>query len=383
MFFDREFKENNRGFTLLELIVTVVILALVAAPFLSSFVNAAKTNVESKRQEESNELAQYIIEQFKASSIDYMKDTYGMTESIGAIVDSDLSSGYSKNSKSYKATGVAMDTVTSSANYKNYSVDIELTPMKTEVNSDDAIPSIDGINREQCLVLVDNLTKYDKPTSHHRSIEVVLTYDSTEKAFYAETTIETLSSTNVWVSGASAKWKYEKGVPSVYMLYQPLHTTDKIIVDNKIQAADYDDFNAYYASTPGFEPISTDKDKVNIYIVNQKATDTAYAVNYSGAFVNIIEHNGSVETNKTLSELYSIGSGGKEDGAIFHRTVVYSNIWKTTAIINSIENRSDKQDTVNDTVKQLKSDTIYNITVTVYHNGKYISKFESSKTVSE
>ncbi len=385
MCFDKDLRENNRGFTLLELIVTVVILALVAAPFLSSFVSAARTNVESKRQEESNELAQYIIEQFKASSIDYMKDNYGMTETTAAIVDSDLTSGYSKNSKSYKATAVDMSGLTiGSSDYKNYTVDIDLVPIKTEVNRDDAIPSIDGVDREKCLVLVDNLTKFDKPTSHHRAITVVLTYDDTEKAFFAEATIETFDSANNWVSGSVGKWKYEKGVPSVYMLYLPLHSTDKIVVDNQIQSDDYDDFNTAYASEPDFVPISIDKDKVGVYIVNQKANDSSYAVNYDGSYVTIIEHNGAATNSQTLARLFLLNTS-KEDANIFDRTVVYSNIWKTTSTqpITSIEGRSDKQDTVNDTVRLLKADTIYNITVTVYHNGKYIAKYESTKTVSE
>ena len=44
MKFNKKLNGDNRGFTLIELIVTVVILALVTAPFLSSFVSAGKTN---------------------------------------------------------------------------------------------------------------------------------------------------------------------------------------------------------------------------------------------------------------------------------------------------------------------------------------------------
>ena len=49
MQYNGKISEDNRGFSLLELIVTVVILALVTAPFLSSFVTASDTNVKAKR----------------------------------------------------------------------------------------------------------------------------------------------------------------------------------------------------------------------------------------------------------------------------------------------------------------------------------------------
>ena len=60
MFANEKENSNDKGFTLIEVIITVIILALVTAPFLSSFVSASKTNMKSKRVQEANELSQSV-----------------------------------------------------------------------------------------------------------------------------------------------------------------------------------------------------------------------------------------------------------------------------------------------------------------------------------
>ena len=87
MNYEKKMNENNEGFTLLEVLLTVVILALVTAPFLSSFVTASKANLKSKRIQEANELGEYIIEQFKATSVDQLVTTYKLTADGTYIID--------------------------------------------------------------------------------------------------------------------------------------------------------------------------------------------------------------------------------------------------------------------------------------------------------
>lgn len=53
---------NNKGLTLVELIVSIAILAIIVLPLLTSFVQATKTNVKAKNKLHATEVAQNIME---------------------------------------------------------------------------------------------------------------------------------------------------------------------------------------------------------------------------------------------------------------------------------------------------------------------------------
>lgn len=85
-------KNNNKGFSLIELIVTIAIIALVVSPFLRSFFLAMDINSDARRLQNASMVSQDIMEQFKANSIDDMvkksKDVYGVeaTKTMTPIV---------------------------------------------------------------------------------------------------------------------------------------------------------------------------------------------------------------------------------------------------------------------------------------------------------
>lgn len=59
----------NKGFSLIEVLIAMVILAIITLPILSSFASAAKINSNARKQENANAVAQKVIEQFKALPI--------------------------------------------------------------------------------------------------------------------------------------------------------------------------------------------------------------------------------------------------------------------------------------------------------------------------
>ena len=61
---------DDRGFTLVELIVAIVILAIVFVPLLSAFVTGARTQAKSSQKNAATLAAQNIIEQIQADSIE-------------------------------------------------------------------------------------------------------------------------------------------------------------------------------------------------------------------------------------------------------------------------------------------------------------------------
>ena len=61
-------QKNNKGFSLVELLVAIAILAIIVLPLLHSFVTATKTNTKAKKSMEANTVAQNVMEEIKATS---------------------------------------------------------------------------------------------------------------------------------------------------------------------------------------------------------------------------------------------------------------------------------------------------------------------------
>jgi prepilin-type N-terminal cleavage/methylation domain-containing protein len=59
---------DNSGFTLVELILTIAILAVVSIPILSYFTDSAKHNAESRKKQNATVEAQDVLEKFKNAS---------------------------------------------------------------------------------------------------------------------------------------------------------------------------------------------------------------------------------------------------------------------------------------------------------------------------
>lgn len=74
---------GNGGYTLVEIIVAVVILAIVVFPLLRSFVTVARVNAKARNEQEATMVAQNLMESIKASS---MEELIGSSE---AFVDAD------------------------------------------------------------------------------------------------------------------------------------------------------------------------------------------------------------------------------------------------------------------------------------------------------
>ena len=68
----RKFKDDNRGITLVELIVSIAILAIIVLPFLNAFVTATKTNVKARNKMNATHLATNIMEGIENNSMKTM-----------------------------------------------------------------------------------------------------------------------------------------------------------------------------------------------------------------------------------------------------------------------------------------------------------------------
>lgn len=360
MQYNKKISEDNRGFSLLELIVTVVILALVTAPFLSSFVTASNTNVKSKRIQEANELSQYIIEQCKAMSLDKIESAsvYNLTVTGGEKKEDynidNTDKAYDKDSTSYAWTISGSELPEGYSD--NYSADVKITPVKSVVNADEAIPEIDDVNKENCMVLRQKIYKNDSMYSDlfRRDINIYIDYDSTapDKKYSVTYSITYLNHYHTSMGKVEETFNYDE-VPSVYLLYTPVSSEDSINVYNRIDSS-------------GF---GADGDKkVNLYLIEQAQPDGSLIMQPGRQRIkeNVTD---SIHTTSLENLLYT-------DGAGFKNTVIYSNIKDSSKTINDIK---DKNDTVNASVKTIKVDTLYDIDVTIKYSGKEVSTFSSTK----
>ncbi len=116
-------KLNNKGFTLIEVLIAVVILAVAIIPMMYSFINAIKVNYKARELQQETALAHTIVENCKACSIDdldkKMTSTYDFLDDVeGWYSDVDASDS---RYVTYFMTGVEIE------NYK-YDVSLKVSP---------------------------------------------------------------------------------------------------------------------------------------------------------------------------------------------------------------------------------------------------------------
>lgn len=76
-------KEKNKGFSLVELLVCVAILAIITIPLLNSFLVAGKTNEKAKIIQRTTTLAQNIMETVKSRNLSELNILFGSKNLIG------------------------------------------------------------------------------------------------------------------------------------------------------------------------------------------------------------------------------------------------------------------------------------------------------------
>ncbi len=62
--------KNNKGFTLIEVLLAIVILSLVSAPILRGFVVTANTSARARKIMEATDVAQLVVEEISAMTFD-------------------------------------------------------------------------------------------------------------------------------------------------------------------------------------------------------------------------------------------------------------------------------------------------------------------------
>ena len=79
--------QSNKGFTLVEVLIAITILAIIVVPLLRAFVVSANTNAKARRVMRATTLAQNVIEELKAYSLDESAEQYLGRETGNYVID--------------------------------------------------------------------------------------------------------------------------------------------------------------------------------------------------------------------------------------------------------------------------------------------------------
>jgi prepilin-type N-terminal cleavage/methylation domain-containing protein len=138
---------NNRGFSLVELLIGVTILAIVVAPLIHAFVTSAATSSKAKRLRSETIAAQNILESYKATSIDMLLNSIASGDDrLGDVATITGLSLLNTATNAYEAVslGSAGDIVSDGPGYK-----LELNDIRVDDRQYDAVLYLDATTFDQ------------------------------------------------------------------------------------------------------------------------------------------------------------------------------------------------------------------------------------------
>lgn len=325
--------KNNKGFSLVELLVTMAVIAIVTIPLLQTFVVSNRINSSAKRTQNATDLAQNIAEQFSAISLDKLKSTYSHFDKDGYLVfqnigdktevigEGDAAVPYNYfegadgerfyatvvlNSNDYKdinsVTEPNINSIYSTSNVvafnqiKKYDSTV-LTSFR--VNKGIAASDIDYSRiKKTCNFYIDE-NQLGTGISYSYRLTVKYTYCSKVAGVYVPVTDASGEEINL-----SYDFSLGEGIlsdtqtaPDLYIVYTPYDVNDS----NHILASARDEVNVFYRQ--GSDKEDWEKN-VNVCIVQQNVTHVAS----SGIQVSLVPDNVKMQAynyTATETELYS------------------------------------------------------------------------------
>lgn len=148
----RKLRDDDRGITLVELIVSIAILAIIVLPFLNSFVTAARTNAKSRNELNATHLAENIMEGIEKNSMKSLAYQFNYPSEGFDIADGfDMSANGSNSQELLAGSGGAYDKAK-----KLEDVTSNSTPTQEESNQ---ITS--SIHKKDTAATINDTNKWD------------------------------------------------------------------------------------------------------------------------------------------------------------------------------------------------------------------------------
>ncbi len=378
-------KNNNKGFSLIEVIVAITVLSIIAFPLANSFLHATKLNAEARRVRGANVVAQGVLEEFGSKNLDTLlaeaKDSLGNTYYTYTPEEKDAEGNITQE-ETYKFSkymydeggNVLLDNGVPyifGPNNERLFVDVTMTPANYVINNY-CVPSISDIYYKENIMINADLNVYDAAAiSKFR-----LNYGITDKRQIKKkttltatvTVIESVTEATKYEVAIRLKFEYEANgtvlnyskyvttktvsqlsdLPNVYLLYTIF---DKTGITTDFTADDVVDVELIYVTDNSKLP----EKQLNVYLIEQETTgkNVYYQegiMHISNSNVNGVVKkqsvNGSIVENVSLANNYlklytnvldvdNLTSSDKTEKSLFKVTVeVYQDAEKTKQLLS-------------------------------------------------
>lgn len=435
----KQMKErNNKGFTLVELLIAITILGIIVGPFMHSFVTASRTNAKAQQIQNATLLATNIMEEVKANSIgdlafqfNYPKrddgsSRFDVMNTYTSAYELTMTNGSLQNVTKYLENGNAnnRDYVTSSVLYKDYQANTEdeyeflgqklgkyyfiMEGLRSGKTDYDALITLDSNGYKT----VDDKGYNDQKTPAIESLDVL------EDAFYVQSTnqdrdcaeaLAQAAGTNHMTVMSAMKRTITIDIERDAALYRVYATYDykygsytetiKHLIYNNSESPDYGLKSVYlfylpnYASTASNlrdEIIINNNDNVeaNVYIIKQR-TSTANDA-------ELLTRETTYKCNVTVNENVGSFNSSSHDAYIAIRSNLGVNLYNQSTLLSNqvtygYKGSSGSVET-NPYVKKMldvnaldgseEKDRIYEVTVSIYKKGEAANKFAGDSVVT-
>ncbi|MBE5925821.1 MAG: prepilin-type N-terminal cleavage/methylation domain-containing protein [Lachnospiraceae bacterium] len=146
---------KNKGFTLIELVISVAILAIVTAPILNAFVIAAKNTSTANARQIANNHAESVMEKFKATSFEMLTEEFTLIDKA-VIADNEGTKYYyydvATDSYVFSVPGSEL----SGGASDNFRVDVTMKPEKYDA------PDLADVDGTKTAMLISEVYRYDE-----------------------------------------------------------------------------------------------------------------------------------------------------------------------------------------------------------------------------
>jgi prepilin-type N-terminal cleavage/methylation domain-containing protein len=398
---------KNAGFSLVEVLIAMAVLAVISLPILSAFSNAARINSKARREENANTVAQDVAEQFKSLSIDELTQMYSgnWNESEGvyqfAVTNPTGSSDYEGlNGEKFKVKvtldpGAYTDGSSENKNANNANNINSYAPQYSNLNAADNIVIMKEVYQSDAEALAAFKTQYGVSPSASQltkslELDVDITQNGTTANFIESVTgklvytfngtykinrefTKSKSVTASWESGIYTLTKAQ-GLENIFLLYTPYDKNGVTVVPglaNAYLASDSIKINYNYPTGASVKCADC-----NVYLVQQDATsavDASYKMylNKENISVHINDTDGSAPKDLITQGTLNLGTG-IESGPV----CIYSNIYGWNSLKKSSESRGNGV-TSNGAVSNINS--LYTMTVTVSYDSDTFATVSTTK----
>lgn len=349
-------KNENKGFTLIELILSVAILAFVVAPFLSSFIVANNNNMASKRKQEATDIGQLLAEEFKATDFRKLTDESGYSCNPFDVLDEDgvnIGQGYSftLNNEDLPGTYNAA-----------YSAEVTLEPSRESdvaggVN-DEKTPVIKNADDEEMAVFMTNFYSMDRLTTgtsaEHRECTITISKSSGSEAYDVRLSVRYCDINGVQVLAKDFNpLSFTDVKPEIYLIYTPMSDNDVLIIENNISPVNLEDENG-------------ETQKVYVYLATQE--EGGFHLNPSNVVFKSVDDNGNPSQEQSLAAL--------QNTVLIDDEKIYETV--TTRIYTNVSPEGKEN-----LVSMIQKDTLYNMKILVKYNEKVVTTIHSTKNISD